>query len=94
VFPTQIEELLLGVEGFAPHFECVLTRPNRLDELTVRVERRAGHLDGTAGEHAAARLRDRIKDRVGVTVAVEVVDPGGLTRSVGKARRVIDNRPR
>ncbi|HEX6255214.1 MAG TPA: phenylacetate--CoA ligase PaaK [Euzebyales bacterium] len=92
VFPTQIEELLLDVRGFAPHFECVLSRPERLDELTVRIERREGHLGGDAGTHAATRLRDRIRDRVGVTVTIEVVDPGGIDRSVGKARRIIDTR--
>jgi phenylacetate-CoA ligase len=92
VFPTQIEELLLDVDGFAPHFECVLTRPERLDELTVRIERRTGHLGGAAGAHAAAHLRDRIKDRVGVTVTVEIVEPGGIDRSVGKAKRIVDRR--
>ncbi len=92
VFPSQIEELLLGIDGLAPHFECVLTRPRRLDELTVRVERRDGHLEAGDGAVAAAALRDRVRQRVGVTVAVEVVEPGGVTRSVGKARRVVDNR--
>ncbi|CAN5918097.1 phenylacetate--CoA ligase [soil metagenome] len=92
VFPTQIEELLLGVDGLAPHFECVLARPNRLDELTVRVERRDGHLESDDGDHAAASLRDRVKQRIGVTVDVEIVEPGGVTRSTGKAQRVIDNR--
>jgi phenylacetate-CoA ligase len=93
VFPTQIEELLLAVDGLAPHFECVLTRPNRLDELTVRVERRDGQLEADLGKHAGAQLRNRVKQRIGVTVDVEVVDPGGLTRSAGKARRVVDHRP-
>jgi phenylacetate-CoA ligase len=92
VFPTQIEELLLDVGGFAPHFECVLTRPERLDELSVRIERREGHLAGEAGTHAAARLRERIKDLIGVAVTVEVVEPGGIDRSVGKAKRIVDRR--
>ncbi len=93
VFPTQIEELLLDIAGLAPHFECVLTRPDRLDELTVRVERRDGALEADDSEHAAAQLCDRIRQRIGVTVGVEVVEPGGLLRSVGKARRVVDKRP-
>jgi phenylacetate-CoA ligase len=93
LFPTQVEELLLDVDGLAPHFECVLTRPDRLDQLTVRVERREDTLTTDAERRAAAdALRDRVKRRIGVTVGVEVVDPAGITRSIGKARRVVDQR--
>ncbi|MGH3239232.1 MAG: phenylacetate--CoA ligase PaaK [Spirillospora sp.] len=91
LFPTQIEELLLGTDGLAPHFQCVLTRRGALDGLTVRVERRA-----SAGAHAAMageRLRTLVKNTIGVSVDVEVVDPGGIERSAGKMRRVIDERP-
>jgi phenylacetate-CoA ligase len=88
LFPTQIEELLLSIDAFAPHFECVLSRRGRLDHLTVRVERR----DTYEGHDGAARLRDRIKQRIGVTVDVDVVEPGGVERSAGKARRIIDQR--
>jgi phenylacetate-CoA ligase len=94
LFPSQVEELLLEVDGLAPHFECVLTRPERMDRLTVRVEARDGELtrdDDRAT--AAARLRERVKARIGVNVDVEVVDPAAITRSIGKARRVIDQRP-
>jgi phenylacetate-CoA ligase len=94
LFPSQVEELLLEVDGLAPHFECVLTRPDRMDRLTVRVEARDGELtrdDDRAS--AAARLRERVKARIGVSVDVEVVDPAAITRSIGKARRVIDQRP-
>ncbi|WP_341250287.1 phenylacetate--CoA ligase PaaK [Euzebya pacifica] len=90
VFPTQIEELLLAVDGLAPHFECVLTRPDRLDVLTVRVERREGWTGDPA--EAARSLAAAVKHRVGVTVAVDVQAPESLDRSVGKARRVIDQR--
>jgi len=89
VFPTQVEELVLGTEGLAPHFECVLTRPGRMDELTVRVEVRDADVDRDA---VAAGLARRVKDRVGVNVGVEVVDPDGLPRSQGKAQRVRDLR--
>ncbi|MEX0835140.1 MAG: phenylacetate--CoA ligase, partial [Nitriliruptor sp.] len=93
LFPTQVEELLLDVPGLAPHFECVLTRPERMDQLTVRVEARDGQLAGSADRDAAARaLRRRIKARIGVGVDVEVVDPAAITRSIGKAKRVIDRR--
>jgi phenylacetate-CoA ligase len=95
LFPTQIEELLLDVDGLAPHFECVLTRPERMDELTVRVEARDGELTAAADREAAAnRLRERIKARIGVSVGVDVVDPAAVTRSIGKARRIVDHRPR
>ncbi|GGI09479.1 phenylacetate--CoA ligase PaaK [Egicoccus halophilus] len=93
LFPSQVEELLLDVPGLAPHFECVLSRPERMDQLTVRVEARDGELTATdERERAAATLRERVKARIGVSVGVEVVDPAAITRSIGKARRVRDLR--
>ena len=89
VFPTQIEEQILLVEGLTPHYLCVLTRPHRLDELTVQVEAAPDLADRTA---AATTLSRRIKDRVGVTATVEVLDPHALERSLGKAKRIKDNR--
>ena len=89
VFPTQIEEQILLVDGLTPHYLCVLTRPGRLDELTVQVEAAPG-LTGRSA--AAAHLAQRVKERVGVTVSVEVVDPHALERSLGKAKRIKDNR--
>jgi phenylacetate-CoA ligase len=91
VFPTQIEEQILAVEGLAPHYTCVLTRPGNLDELTVRVESLADLPAPEAGPLGAA-LAERIKNRVGVTARVEVVAPHGLERSTGKARRIEDRR--
>jgi phenylacetate-CoA ligase len=92
LFPTQIEELILRTPALSPHFQCVLSRPGRLDELTVRVERRP---DATPDDAATAGddLRRLIKNTIGVTVGVDVVDPDGVERSVGKMRRVIDERP-
>jgi phenylacetate-CoA ligase len=92
VFPTQIEELVLRTPALSPHFQLVLTRPDRMDEMTVRVEARA---DATAAARATAAddLARAVKGSVAVTVAVEVVDPDTLERSVGKLRRVIDHRP-
>jgi phenylacetate-CoA ligase len=92
LFPTQIEELILRTPALSPHFQCVLTRPGRLDALTVRVERRPG----TSSDEAAAagdQLAGLVKHVIGVTVAVEVVEPEGVERSVGKMRRIIDERP-
>ncbi len=91
VFPTQIEEQLLRVPGLTPHYVCRLTRPARLDEMTVRVE---AH-DQTALERApalTAQLATLVKEVVGVTVGVEVLPPGSLERSLGKARRIDDQR--
>jgi phenylacetate-CoA ligase len=91
VFPTQVEELLLTVEGLTPHYLCVLTRPGNLDELTVRVEAR-GSVRESDRPGLGARLERLVKDHVGVTVAVEVVPPHALERSLGKAKRISDQR--
>jgi phenylacetate-CoA ligase len=89
VFPTQIEEQILLIPGLTPHYLCVLTRPGRLDELTVQVEATPDLADYAP---AASTLARRIKDRVGVTAAVEVVPPHALERSLGKAKRIRDDR--
>jgi phenylacetate-CoA ligase len=96
VFPTQIEEQILAVEGLAPHYTCVLTRPGNLDELTVQVESLVDRADdpATGGGSLATALGERIKNRVGVTARVEVVAPHSLERSTGKARRIDDRRGR
>lgn len=92
LFPTQIEELVLGVPGLTAQFQCVLDRPARMDQLTVLVE---GHpqLSETDREAAADTLRNRIKNRIGVTVTVKVLDVDAIERSVGKAVRLRDLRP-
>ncbi|TDD00091.1 phenylacetate--CoA ligase [Nonomuraea deserti] len=89
VFPTQIEELVLRTPGLSPHFQLHLTRPGRLDVMTVRVEARPGF---AGGPEAGAALRHLVKATVGVSVEVEVVDPETLERSAGKLKRVIDKR--
>jgi phenylacetate-CoA ligase len=86
VFPTQIEELILRTPGLSPHFELVVTRPARLDELTVRVETRP-NVSARGDE-----LERLVKENVGVSVAVQVLEPGTLARSQGKAQRVVDLR--
>ncbi|MGI8880088.1 MAG: phenylacetate--CoA ligase PaaK [Jatrophihabitans sp.] len=93
LFPTQIEELILHVPALAPHFLCVLDTENRLDTMTVRVERRTDSAESD-GAAAGAQLARLVKDRVGVTVTVDVVAPDGVERSLGKARRVLDQRPK
>lgn len=93
LFPAQIEEIVLGTPGIAPHFQLRLTREGRLDHLTVRAEARQG---ATPEQRAAAvsGIVRRVKDGIGVSVAVEIVDPGTLERSVGKLKRIVDLRPK
>ncbi|MFF8965786.1 phenylacetate--CoA ligase PaaK [Streptomyces globisporus] len=91
LFPTQIEEIVLRTPAVAPHFQLRLTRDGRLDALTVLAEARA---DATTEERekAARAIAAAVKDGVGVSVNVEVVDPETLERSVGKIRRIVDLR--
>lgn len=91
LFPSQIEELILGVDALAPQFTCILDRRERLDTLTVRVEGRRG-VTPEQRLDAAEHLSRQIKHCIGVSVAVEVVEPNTVGGSDGKARRVIDNR--
>ncbi|MFH9580640.1 phenylacetate--CoA ligase PaaK [Streptomyces globisporus] len=91
LFPTQIEEIVLRTPAVAPHFQLRLTRDGRMDALTVLAEARA---DATTEERekAARAIAAAVKDGVGVSVNVEVVDPETLDRSVGKIRRIVDLR--
>ncbi|MEV7872188.1 phenylacetate--CoA ligase PaaK [Streptomyces sp. NPDC088124] len=91
LFPTQIEEIVLRTPGVAPHFQLRLAREGRLDTLTVRAEARAAATPEQRAE-AARAIAAAVKDGVGVSVSVEVVDPETLERSVGKIRRLIDLR--
>ncbi len=93
VFPTQIEEIVLRTAGLSPHFQLVRSTRGRLDHLTVRVEARHD-ASAAAREDAAASLVSQVKDGVGVTVSVEVVEPDTLERSMGKMRRIVDQRDR
>jgi phenylacetate-CoA ligase len=91
LFPTQIEELILRMPELSPHFQCVLTREGRLDDLTVRVERRPSVAAADA-DAAGAALAHRVKSTVGVTVRVDVVAPDSVERSMGKMKRIVDQR--
>jgi phenylacetate-CoA ligase len=93
VFPSQIEAVLAEEKEFAPHYILVVSRPDRLDELEVIVETRTG-LGSDAAKVLADRAAHLIKARVGVTATVCAVAPGTIERSQGKAKRVIDKRPR
>jgi phenylacetate-CoA ligase len=93
VFPSQIEAALAAEKMFAPHYVLEVTRPDRLDELEVIVEMRNA-LPPDAAMVLADRATHLIKAHVGVTTTVRAVAPGTIERSQGKARRVIDKRPR
>ena len=82
VFPSEIERVLLAVEGLQPHYQLVVERNERLDELTVQVE---GAID-------AAPVRAQLERALGLSARVEIVEPGSIPRSEGKALRVLDRR--
>jgi phenylacetate-CoA ligase len=93
VFPTQIEEQLMDVPALAPHFQIELTRPDRMDVMTVHVELAEG-VSADETEAAVRALSGKIKSNVGVTAKVEVAPAGKVARSDGKAVRLVDNRPK
>jgi phenylacetate-CoA ligase len=93
MFPSQIEEQILRCAGLAPHYRIDVSRPQRLDEVTVHVEARPD-CTPERRETAAAELRHQIKQLVGVSVEVKVCEPHSIDRSAGKAVRVRDSRPR
>lgn len=92
VFPTQIEEQILTVDGLAPHFQIELTQEGRMDAMTVHVETLSAEVAEELRTAACRQLCDRIKDVIGVTVRVNATPPGGVARSQGKAVRIVDNR--
>ncbi|GAA1796958.1 phenylacetate--CoA ligase [Agromyces neolithicus] len=91
LFPTQIEELVLGIEQLTPHFILELTRTGTMDEMTVRIERHPD-LSVATCEAATVVLAERIKQFIGSSVAVKLEEPGTLPRSEGKYKRVYDLR--
>ena len=94
VFTTQIEEQILKCPGLAPHFQIELVRRDRMDALVVHCECTPDHASDDARAASMRDLAHRIKSVVGISTTVQVHDPNGVARSEGKARRVVDNRPR
>ncbi|BCS81051.1 phenylacetate--CoA ligase family protein [Anaerocellum diazotrophicum] len=94
VFPSQIESVLMGIEGIGPHYQLVVTKKGYLDDLEVHVEL----VDGKLLERYAEleKLENKIKHRIftvlGLNVKVKLVEPKTLERTTGKAKRVIDLR--
>jgi phenylacetate-CoA ligase len=93
LFPTQIEEIILRTDGLAPHFQLVLSTRGRMDHLTVQVEARPDS-PSERREPAAAEVAKTVKDTVGTSVEVVVVEPDTLARSSGKIQRLVDHRDR
>ncbi len=94
LFPTQIEELILEDPRLSPHYLLELRRQGRLDALTVIVEAARHAADPETRRAAATELVHHVKSRIGVTTEVAVVEPGAVDRSLGKAKRIVDLRPR
>jgi phenylacetate-CoA ligase len=96
IFPTQVEDLILKQPELTPHYLLEITRPGSLDEMTVHVEMCAELAQsGQASRQAAAKsLEQNIKGYLGVSTTVMLALPGGIERSVGKAKRVVDKRPK
>jgi phenylacetate-CoA ligase len=90
--PSQIEELVLADARLAPHYLLEIRRSQRLDQLTVIAEARPDAADEVTRAAARRDLGHHIKSRIGITSEVRVVEPGGVDRSLGKARRVVDLR--
>jgi len=94
VFPSQIESVLMAVEGVEPHYQLIVTREGTLDVLEAQVEvNESIFTDEIKGlERLAKRVEDDIKDLTGVSCKVRLVEPKTIQRSEGKAKRVIDKR--
>src|SRR5229473_889627 len=94
VFPTQIEEALLATDWCGGHFIIELTRQGRMDEMTVLAEARPERWDGNGLMAHAEKVSTFIKNTIGITAQVRAVAPDTLERSLGKAKRVFDKRPK
>jgi phenylacetate-CoA ligase len=94
VFPSQIEERLLTIPELSAHYQILLTVEGRLDRMEIRCEARADAGDPALRQAAGARLAETIKETIGLSAEVVVLDPETIERSLGKAKRVLDRRGR
>lgn len=94
VFPTQIEEQIFKCKGLTPHFQVELSRAGRMDNMTIHVECQPDATEEQARQRSAKELAHHIKSIVGISTIVDVTLPGTVMRSEGKAKRVVDNRPK
>ncbi len=96
VFPSQIEELILKTPRLSPHYLIEVSREGHLDEMAVKVEMKQEFAAAPDADRQASakELQHHIKSYIGVTTRIEIVDVGGIERSMGKAKRVADKRPK
>ncbi len=94
VFPTQIEEQMLRCEGLSPHYQIELTRVGRMDKLMIKVEAAAHATSDSDRQASAKELAVHVKNNIGISVGVDVGLPHSIERSQGKAKRVVDLRPK
>ena len=93
LFPSQVEEQILRDPALSGHYVIELSRTGALDDLLVRVESR-GELSAEETGRASADLSRRLKGMCGLSAEIEIAAVGAIERSMGKARRVIDRRPK
>jgi phenylacetate-CoA ligase len=94
VFPSQVEKALLKIDGIEPHYQIIITRPQHLDEMEVKVEASPELFSDEVKELVGTkkRIENYIHDEVGLRVNVTLVEPKTIPRSEGKAVRVFDKR--
>jgi phenylacetate-CoA ligase len=94
VFPTQVESVLLSVEGVAPHYQIIVDREHHLDDIEVWVE--ASDAVFSDERRVLEELEDRVRKEMnsvlGISARIKLVEPGTITRTEGKAKRVVDRR--
>jgi phenylacetate-CoA ligase len=89
LYPSNVEHLLLGVPDVAPHYQLVVERTGAMDELSVQLEPASSSVDAAA---LGATVETLLREQIGIRIAVEVLEPGAVPRSEGKAVRVVDRR--
>ena len=96
VYPSQIESIIMEVEGTSPHYQILVTRKGSLDNVEVLIEISEDHFDDTIKglQKRESDIQKNIKEFLGVSTKVRLVEPRSISRSEGKAVRVIDNRPK
>jgi len=94
VFPSQVEAILLGIEGTQPHYQIVVDRQGAMDDMEVRVEVAEAFFSDKVREMEAfeRRVRSKIESVLGLRVRVRLMEPGSIERSLGKAKRIVDQR--
>jgi len=94
VFPSQIEDVLFGIEGVRPHYLIVVDRKKNLDDLEVRLEVEETVFSDVMADLVAfqSAVADKLQSVLGLRALVTLVEPGAIERSAGKAKRVLDLR--